>query len=157
LAVHSWHKFQRLSWRERWLLIQALLLLPITALALRWLGLRRWQSVLARIRPLKRIPAGGEMGVLVEQAHATTRMVKAAARHGFYRASCLQQSLALWWLLRRQGIASDLRIGVRKEASQFEAHAWVELWGLVLNESGHVRQRFSPFNRAIVPVEAKPR
>src|SRR5262249_8960455 len=69
-----------------------------------------------------------------EEIATTVRMVRAASRHGFVRASCLEESLTLWWLLAKQGISSNLRIGVRKEAHAFEAHAWVEGGGMALNE-----------------------
>jgi len=61
-------------------------------------------------------------------------MVRAATKHGLVRASCLEESLTLWWLLAKQGIESDLRIGVRKAEGSFEAHAWVERNGDALNE-----------------------
>ena len=41
----------------------------------------------------------------------------------------------LWWLLRRRGIAAELRIGARKEFERFEAHAWVEVDSAVLNDA----------------------
>jgi hypothetical protein len=69
-----------------------------------------------------------------------------------YRATCLPRSLALWWLLRRRGIAADLRIGVRKEGGRFEAHAWTEWRGTVLNDGDDVGERFAVFQRAIKPV-----
>src|SRR5688500_3968043 len=128
-AVDNFCKFQLLSWPERWLLVQALFLLPLTALALRLLGFRRWQSVLAGRAPSDETCGGGQAEAAVQQSHITARMVAAAARHGPYRANCLHQSLVLSWLLRRQGIHSHLRIGVRKEGSRLEAHAWVELLG----------------------------
>jgi hypothetical protein len=81
------------------------------------------------------------------------RLVDAAARRGPYSATCLPRSLTLWWLLRRRGIDSYLRIGVRKAAGRIEAHAWVELRGLVLNDQGDVSQRFAPFDRPIAPQE----
>jgi hypothetical protein len=59
-------------------------------------------------------------------------------------------------LLRRRGIAGDLRIGVRKEAGRFEAHAWVELGGRVLNDNEDVGERFAAFGRAILPVGGTP-
>ncbi len=55
-----------------------------------------------------------------------------AASHGPYRATCLRQSLALWLLLRRRGIPAELRIGVRKEGGDLQAHAWVEHQGATL-------------------------
>jgi hypothetical protein len=140
----SWGKLCRLSGPERWALAQALVLLPLTALALRWLGLRRWQSALARLAP-----RGGDRAVSGDdRAHATARMVQAAARYGPCRANCLQQSLVLWWLLRRRGVASVLRIGVRKGEGRLEAHAWVEHRGQALNDQD-VGRRYVPFGRAI--------
>jgi Transglutaminase-like superfamily len=153
--VNSLYKLQRLSWPERWLLIQALLLLPLTALALRLLGFKRWQSVLTSRAPINDALAAGQEETAVQQAHITAKIVKAATRHGPYRANCLQQSLVLWWLLRRQEITSELRIGVRKEGSRLEAHAWVEFLGAVLNESNDVRQHFEPFDRAVLAVGVK--
>jgi hypothetical protein len=56
------------------------------------------------------------------------------------RALCLEQSLALYYLLRRQGVAVRYRQGV--QAHPFAAHAWVEYEGVVLND---VRERIRPF------------
>ena len=153
--MNSLYKFQLLSWPERWLLVQALFLLPLTALALRFLGFRRWQSTLASLVPIDEALAAGQDETAVQQAQITAKVVKAAARRGPYRANCLQQSLVLWWLLRRQEITSELRIGVRKEGSRLEAHAWVEFLGAVLNESNDVRQHFEPFDRAVLAVGVK--
>ena len=143
----SWSKFEQLSWSERWLFVQALLLLPLTALALQLFGFRRLQSALASLAPSEE--SQEQVDTLVQQAYVITKLVKVAARIGPYHANCLQQSLVLWWLLRRQGIETDIRIGVRKETSPFEAHAWVEYLGLVLNDSADVYQRFAVFDRVI--------
>jgi Transglutaminase-like superfamily len=70
-----------------------------------------------------------------EDVMVTARMVRAAARHGIGRPTCLEESLALWWLLGRRGIAAELRIGVRKTGEKFEAHAWVEHECRALNEA----------------------
>jgi hypothetical protein len=93
---------------------------------------------------------------VVQQARRIARMVKIAASHGPYRATCLPQSLTLWLLLRRRGIASSLRIGVRKEISRLDAHAWVEIDGIVVNDRMDVPDRFVPFAGAILAVEERP-
>jgi hypothetical protein len=149
--VASWRRVWRLPPEERRLLAQALAMLPLTALALWAVGFRRWQALLARLAPVGAAAVGDE-AALVRQGRAAARLVEAAARRGPYRATCLPRSVTLWWLLRRRGIDSDLRIGVRKEAGKFEAHAWVELRGLVLNDDEEVRERFAAFDRVIVPV-----
>ncbi len=78
-------------------------------------------------------------------------MVNIAAAYGLYRATCLPRSLTLWWLLGCQGISTELRLGARQVAGQFEAHAWVEYQGAVLNDTEDVQQRFATFD---VPVTA---
>jgi hypothetical protein len=137
--VRRWLELGCLSWAEHWLLIQAAVLLPVTDLAIKWLGLRRWQSTLASWAPhICRSPE--ELPILVRrQPTLTARLVGAAARHGVSGANCLQQSVCLWWLLRRQQIDADLLIGTRKVAGEFEAHAWVELAGVVLTRPANFR------------------
>ncbi|WP_376797113.1 lasso peptide biosynthesis B2 protein [Thermogemmatispora sp.] len=38
--------------------------------------------------------------------------------------TCLEQSLALWWVLRKRGIAAHVVLGI--STAPFTAHAWVE-------------------------------
>jgi Transglutaminase-like superfamily len=64
----------------------------------------------------------------------TSQMVLAAARHSPSHATCLERSLCLWWLLAHQGIATEFRIGVRKDGERFAAHAWVERDGVAIGE-----------------------
>jgi hypothetical protein len=71
--------------------------------------------------------------------------VKIAAEQGALRANCLQQTLVLWFLLRRDGIDSEICFGTRKQAGQVQAHAWVELFGIPLNEDKEVCEYFPPF------------
>lgn len=49
------------------------------------------------------------------------------------RATCLVQGLTTQVLLAREGIPSDLCIGVAKnDCASFEAHAWVETDGSII-------------------------
>ena len=80
-----------------------------------------------------------------ERAALTARMVRAAARYGLGNPSCLEESLVLLHLLRRQGIAAQLRIGVKRNAVKFEAHAWVECGGGALNEMDALHDHYAPF------------
>jgi hypothetical protein len=122
--------------------LQAWVLLPPIALALRVFGLRGlWAALDGGARGMA--GSGGEGAQDLGRARSTARLVQHAARFSPFRATCLTRSLVLWWLLGRQGIASDLRIGVAKEAARFQAHAWVEHLGVVLNEDDDVVQRFA--------------
>jgi len=133
---------------EKLLLAQALVLLPVNAVMLRLISLKRWQKLLGG--PERGHPARLVRGHLVRPVRAINR----AANYGPFNANCLQRSLALWWMLRRQGISSDLKIGARINGQQCEAHAWVEYAGEVLNDSEDVAEHFPPFNGAIIPAKA---
>lgn len=153
--INSWGKFQRLSGSERWLLVQALLLLPTIALGLRCLGLKRLYRFLIKekkgVDPIGSIPLISEP--CLTDLSRTAQIVQIAARRGLYRANCLQQSLCLWWVLQQQGIATDLRIGVRKGEQQLDAHAWVEYRGKVLNDRPDIAQEFFPFKDVTLPLK----
>lgn len=70
----------------------------------------------------------------VPRARSYARWVDVAARHHVVRARCLHRSLALHRRLRAEGMASVLRVGVRKNNEDLVAHAWVELAGQVVND-----------------------
>lgn len=127
-----------LSRTELWTLGQAAALLPIFALLLRAV---RLETLLARLK--RCCPAPREFA---DQgaARSVAQLVNAAARHRFFRAPCLERSLVLWWLLRQRGVGATLQIGVRKEAERLEAHAWVELDGVVLNDRPDIAGLFAP-------------
>lgn len=82
-----------------------------------------------------------------EEVQAACRMVRAALRYSFAQFSCLEESLTLWYLLRKQGIPACLRIGVRKENERFEAHAWVELRGEALNQPEEQHRHYAAFEQ----------
>ena len=67
--------------------------------------------------------------------------VTRAAAYGVFRPLCLVRAVALNALLERHGIrGSDVRVGVKRVAGKFEAHAWVVYAGEVLgDQEGHVR------------------
>jgi Transglutaminase-like superfamily len=50
-------------------------------------------------------------------------------------------------LLRRRGIATNVRIGARgNRQGEFQAHAWLEWNGEVLNDVADVSTQYRPFN-----------
>lgn len=136
----------RLSPAEKLLLLQAFALLPLVSLSLRWQGMKRTQQRLAFLSENPKILLSYDEFPCIRQ---TVRMVSVASRYSPAWTNCLRQSLVLWYLLRRQGIASELRLGVRREAGEFQAHAWVESGGLTLNDGQDVRRRYAAFERPI--------
>jgi transglutaminase-like putative cysteine protease len=120
--------------------------MPLTRIALRIFGYRRWQRLLFLTVP--GIIDAKVTDEIITEARRTARLVRAAGE-GIVKGSCLEQSVVLWWLLRRQRRPCELRIGVRMAAAGFEAHAWVEVGGKVVNDSEDVRQDYAPFEQDI--------
>jgi hypothetical protein len=137
-------RFSALEPRAQKAFLQAIVLLPLITLSLRSRGFRATQISLQRLLSLA---GNGPPGSHSDKNVAiTAHMVNAADRHSFIHPSCLAKSLALWWLLERQGISSSLRIGIRKEKGKFEAHAWVECDGIVLNEPEEHHRHYAAFS-----------
>jgi len=151
-------RFRALEPSARGAFLRAAVLLPLISVSLRLRGFRATQSSLQ-----KRLP--GAASRLTNQSSGphpheertalTARMVKAAAHRTWGRPQCLEQSLALWWLLGRQGIPSSVRIGTRKTGAKFEAHAWVECDGVALNEPEEPHEHYAAFAEAFPMLGAK--
>jgi hypothetical protein len=151
----TWRSFWRLSGFERGILLEAAAALTATWAGLRLAGFRRWKNLLEWLTP-GIFPADSvESSGLLESARTIAKIQQSAARHLFFRPNCLEQSIVLWWLLRIRGISADLRIGARKQAGRFEAHAWVEFAGTVLNDSGDAHVHFVPFDGPLSSMETQ--
>jgi hypothetical protein len=58
---------------------------------------------------------------------------------------CLQRSAATACLLKRYGIPAEMVIGVQQ--MPFQAHAWVEVGGLVVNDKPYMPEIYSVLDR----------
>lgn len=127
--------FRALSREDRRSLGRAWVYLLVADLALRVLPVHRVGALLRRL--------GGRSRREIS-ADRLARLVGIAGRHHLRPMTCLPRSLALQALLRRHGIEADLRIGVRREAGELRAHAWIEQAGSPLGEPEDVELRFEP-------------
>jgi len=152
-----WERLQRfkaLDSQARAIFLRAAVLLPVISLSLRIRGFRATQHSLQNFSLFSK----AERSVLEnvtdgEHFALAVRMVNSAARYGWGSPTCLEKSLALWWLLRRQGITSSIRIGARTTEGKLEAHAWVECEGAALNEPGGEHRHYATFD-ATFPLQS---
>jgi hypothetical protein len=145
-----WERFRRFSAKEhpaQSLFLRAMVLLPVVSLSLRWRGFRATQAALQRF--VSSSNEKKECSNAGERAKLTAHMVYAADRHGLVHPTCLALSLTLWWLLERQGIESHLRVGIRKDNGNLEAHAWVERDGAALNEPVEHHHHYAAFDATL--------
>jgi Transglutaminase-like superfamily len=163
--MQSWRRFFRLSVGERRVVLAASAALVASRIALRVTGFRAWQAVLQIKLSGKPLQSSGKavdknlvdlLSCQQQTLREIVRLEASASRHLFFRANCLERSLVLWWLLARRGVPAELRIGARNQAGSFEAHAWVESEGAVLNDPDGTHLHFVPFG-AIPSMEAQPR
>jgi hypothetical protein len=148
--VEKWRRFRGRPADERALILRAILFLQITRIALRVLGFQQYKK---KIEDFLRSHPRSPSATSFETAAKISRAVRSAELHGLGTPNCLERSIALWWMLRRAGIAGELHIGGRKSGSRFEAHAWVELAGEVLNDSADVHIHYARFDAPIAASE----
>jgi len=147
-----WEQLQRyraLDSEARRTFRRAAALLPVMKASLRLRGFKKTRESLEKRERQESSPPA-QSGAGLNQVLKTSRMVRAAAQYGFLRASCLEESLTLWYLLRKQGYAAKLRIGVRKAAEKFEAHAWVEHQGAPLNQTEELHRHYAAFESELI-------
>ena len=116
--------------RRRLFMGAAWLTLVLVRFCLPRLGYRRVYGGMYRCSPVP-----GDR-INMQRCRANARLVdRAALRRMQPPATCLHRSLALWWLLRFQGLRTQIRIGARRqEAKGWDLHAWVEHEDVIIND-----------------------
>ena len=153
--LENLRRFSALEQPAQTLFLRSLVMLPLVGLSLRFRGFDATRSTLRKSLTYTEGQAGS--GSHDKHIALTAHMVNAADRHGLFHPSCLVKSLTLWWLLGRQGISSRLRIGVRKEGGNLEAHAWVEREGTALNEPEERHHHYAAFDSALASLSEEER
>jgi hypothetical protein len=126
------------------------------------------QAVIAARRKVRRTPIGslvatGEIATPQLPSALDLSSVEAATGWRWAKAvdralrliagdsACLVRATALRSVLLRAGLAdASVRIGVRRGGAKFEAHAWVELRGTPIAESGSSLAQFAPLEGVTV-------
>lgn len=143
-TTRKWRSFFGWSAERRRLFQAAFLLLPLVRVSLWLLGYNRTQSLLT-----VRHQQESEVDDPARQVWLSEKAIRHARWYLPIDANCLARSLVLKRLLDRQGIDTDLRIGVRQYEGDFEAHAWVEHEGRVVNDSTDIHEQYTAFQGPI--------
>lgn len=126
---------------EQRAVLAMLWLVPALHVAVRVFDYRRTRGFVERRADARRAELTGAPRDVQPYRLATSRVT----RYSWLPGNCLSRSLALLWLLRRNGHDADLRLGVSLDGGAFAAHAWVELGGVVLNDRQDVTTRYAAF------------
>ena len=132
-------RLKQVSPLERRLLAEAMALLPVVHALQSALPFTRWRALLEEI-PLGRLRE--EHGSVEQIAWA----VEAARRWLPGEYKCLPGAYAAHLMLRRHGHASNVHVGVGRDAAgKVEAHAWVDCQGRTVIGLVENMERFVPF------------
>ncbi len=117
-------KFLALPPAEKWLLLQACLLVTAAAVGLRVLKLERLRRMLA--------PRGTPPSPAARH-HSAEEIARAVDRAGrILHGTCVPQAIAAEALLKGAGYPAHFHVGVSRDGEKgFQAHAWVESNGVV--------------------------
>lgn len=121
--------------------LEAICVLTVTHLVVRFTHFSRLQWLITRVPVLWTTPSSDRARVILE----TGRAVGRAKRFYITDVKCLPSAAACTCLLRIRGIRAQLTIGVR--SPPFEAHAWVELDGAIVNDDAGVTGTYSVITR----------
>ena len=132
-------KFLRLPWELKRFVLRSVLILPATYAGLEVLGFKRLLSGIQHLVPVDEPVPDRRL----EEIRTYTHLFSAIARRCPLPLTCLGRSVALWWLLRLQGIDTTVHIGLRKENNGIDGHAWVQYGDLVINDAEDVGEHYS--------------
>jgi hypothetical protein len=139
--------FRRKSTRERALLLEAAVLLPVVHALQQRLPYRRWRSLLeGRSWPRSRRARRPSIDEI-------SRAVEVARRYVPGEYKCLPAAYATHLLLQRYGHPSRVFYGVGRDSEgKVEAHAWVDSEGRIVMGQLDDLARFVPFP---LPAQAR--
>ncbi len=128
--LRLYHKFRGLSWRQRSLLLEAMLWLVVAKFALALVRFPLIARHIGRLHPpadLRDNPSKDRM-VAREISWAIDR----SARLLPVRLVCLPRALAAWQMLHVRGISSRVHCGASRDqnCAALIAHAWVDVCGV---------------------------
>lgn len=87
---------------------------------------------LLKVEPMPAVPKN-EIAVLKQHRN----MIKMV--YNFHPViNCLAISVTFWYLLKREGIKTELKFGAMKESGKLKAHAWLEHEGFPLAADGNI-------------------
>ena len=116
--------FLRLPAATKELAVEAAVLLALARFLVMFVPMRRWRHRIATARQ--------ERLLVPPLARKVAWVVRKVADFVPFGAACLPQALAAQWMLRWRGVASQLMVGVRREATADRAagrfyHAWLQV------------------------------
>jgi len=135
--VNALHKLLALSWRERFLLLEAFFYLGVARAALLTIPFKRIVPYLGQ--QMKKEDIHESDSPPMDSARQVGWAVDIMSRRTPWESACLVQAIAGKIMLKQRGLPSLLYLGTKKdETGQLTAHAWLKNGNeILLGGSGH--------------------
>jgi hypothetical protein len=112
----------------------------LSVIALRFIGFGRWKRILSASSGGRKLVDKSFSRDSIKTAESAYAVIDMVARNTPGNLiTCLPRSLTLWWILRRQRVEAELRMGVRSDGERIVAHAWVVCFDTVIGETEYDR------------------
>lgn len=144
--LKAFKQFRSMPWADRKLFVRFAFIVPLIQISLKIAGFNQIVNFLHRFT--KNTVAIPNQANEVERHR---RLLFLFYEKFPFAGKCLARSIALWFLLKRMGIETDLRFGMKKENGKLLAHSWVEYKGKPLTLDPEVQLHYKTFSEPIIP------
>lgn len=107
------------------------MLVMLTEMCLIVTSLKTTEKLLSRFSGKTPTPDAKEAFIILDRYQTAFNLLK---QSDGLKGRCLSQSLVMRLLLKRKGIYTDLKIGITQVNGKFDAHAWLEKGGVLIND-----------------------
>lgn len=83
----------------------------------------------------------------IQVATGLHESVRLASRLLPFPCECVPRSIVLRDLLRKKGVDSNIKIGVKTANLNLQSHAWVEVFGEAIGENNDLKDSFKPIEK----------
>jgi hypothetical protein len=128
-------KLLKLSWHERGLIVEAMLLMCLARMAVAFVPVRRLVPFFCRV------PTAPPRSPPLELVRQVRWAVERGAVHAPFRAVCFPQGIVAQDMLRRRGVVTTLHFGAALHDAKLDAHVWVQ-WGEMIVVGGQARDGY---------------
>lgn len=140
-------KFAQLAWRRKVLVAKCWMMLNLTALALRIFSLPTNLKMFGTNSESAKPRSGHSKDEILWSIRAASEFA--------WRPTCAVRGLVAERLLRQNGFPSQFKVGVSRDAAEFQAHAWVEdQSGIVIGASEQEYHRLPDLADRRVPTRS---
>lgn len=158
--LRNWlRRWRQLGWRNRAMLIEALILLGLARAIIIFIPFKRVAPHLGQAQHAT--STASLTPAIMHTARRIAYAIHLVSRHTPWTSNCFPQALAGHIMLRRRRIPNTLYLGVYKDRTTFSAHAWLRHSDLVVTGGpGHERYAiiahygWQPTSPPLPPVES---